>query len=151
MNLLTNYLSFPPSEHPSLNQERLSFNLLFHIPNVSRASIHSYFTSTHLNTVSILLLFSKHLVWPWSNVLLSFHASLLKCFLNMNPWLRSNHQESSSYSSTGIDSSEHGKLSHLLRTELFCLYLVTKTAASMLHAVEQPLALTLKVKTVRWK
>lgn len=51
--------------------------------------------------------------------------------------------------STGIDSSEHGKLSHLLRTELFCLYLVTMTAASMSHAAEQSLALTLKGKTVK--
>ena len=64
--------------------------------------------------------------------------------------LRSNHQENSSYLSTGVDSSEHGKLSHLLRTELFCLHLVTKAAASMSHAAEQPLALKLKVKTVRW-
>lgn len=151
MNLLTNYLSFPSSEHPSLNQEHFSFNLLFPIPNVSRASIHTYFTSTHLNTMSILLLFSKHPMWPRSNVLLSFHVSLLTCFLNIDPWLRSNHQENSSYLSIGIDSSEHGKLSHLLRTELFCLYLVTMTAASMSHAAEQPLALTLKVKTVRWK
>lgn len=52
--------------------------------------------------------------------------------------------------STGVDYSERGKLSHLLRTELFCLHLVTKTAASMSHAAEQPLALKLKVKTVRW-
>lgn len=63
--------------------------------------------------------------------------------------LRSNHQENRGYLSTGVDSSERGKLSHLLRTEMFCLHLVTKTAASMSHAAEQPLALKLKVKTVR--
>lgn len=70
--------------------------------------------------------------------------SLLKCFLNEDPWFRSNHQENSSYLSTGTASSEHGKLSHLLRTELFCLHLVPKTAASMSHAADQPVALTLK-------